>query len=261
MAKRSFKSSLRVFIYLKYLIPNLFTCLSIYFAYLAFVTPDVADRCWYLLICVLMDKLDGTSARLLKATSKFGLKFDSIADAVAFGLLPGLIIYESSNLVEAYGHWGLMFKISGLIYIVATFYRLRKFDRMATQENAPDTFFGIPSTLAAAVFCAYCVTFSQYFEEKIVFAFLLPVWGFVLSVLMNGNFPTLKVGKPEKKSLLILQGLGFLYLFIAIPMRATAPVLFILAVVVLFITIYFGRKKYNRDLETLREKEALEEGA
>ena len=105
MRRGFFKAILKIVSYIKYLIPNLFTSLSIFFAYMAAVeATDVVDACWYLLLCVLMDKMDGTSARVLKATSKFGLKYDSIADAIAFGILPGIIIYEaliSANYYES----------------------------------------------------------------------------------------------------------------------------------------------------------------
>lgn len=259
MRKIRFKSHFRYLVHIKYLIPNLFTCLSVYFAYLAFDSPDVVDRCWYLLLCVVMDKLDGTSARLLKATSKFGLKFDSLADAIAFGILPGVIVYEGASLPGVVHPWTYVFKASGILYIVATFARLYKFDRMASGDESPDNFFGIPSTLAAAVFAAYCVAFGDQFPTNTWLVFLLPLLAVLLSILMNGNFPTLKVGIPQRKFLLFLQILGFAYVFVAIPLRKTGPGLFTLAVVVLFVTIYGGRKKYGRPKSRKKQESSVEE--
>jgi phosphatidylserine synthase len=164
-----------------------------------------------------------------------------------------LIIFQGASLVpeslETGKLWSYLFKLSGVVYILATFWRLYKFDRLASSDDSPLCFFGIPSTLAAAVFAAYCVAFGPYFEAQVGLVFLLPLWGLLLSVLMNGNFPTLKVGIPEKKSLRILQAMGFLYLAVAIPTRQTAPGLFVLAVLVLFITIYYGRKNYLQPKE------------
>ncbi len=249
MKRAFFKLVLKFVSYIKYLIPNLFTSLSIFFAYLAaFQATDVVDSCWYLLLCVLMDKMDGTSARVLKATSKFGLKYDSIADAIAFGVLPGIIIYEASSMVGPHGHWGYLFKISAVVYIVATFARLYKFDRMATSEDSPDSFFGIPSTLSAAVIACYCVAFGPYFEQQIILVFLLPMLGLGMSILMNGSFPTLKVGIPRKKFHRVAQTLTGIVIFVAIPMRMAAPVLFLLAMVAMYITIVHGRKKYKEQL-------------
>ena len=42
--------------------------------------------------CGLLDVMDGLSARLLKATSDFGAEFDSMADLVAFGVAPGMLM-------------------------------------------------------------------------------------------------------------------------------------------------------------------------
>ncbi len=252
----------KLLVRLKVLLPNIFTFLSIYFAYQAFISEVLVDRCWLLLLCVLMDKLDGTTARLLKATTRFGLKFDSLADAIAFGLLPGVIIYQGADLIpsglEGGSFFAILFQLSGVIYILATFIRLYKFDRMAIQDENLSGFFGIPSTLAGAVFAGYCVAFGPYFEAQLGLVFLLPLWGILLSVLMNGNFPTLKVGIPERKSLRILQTLVVIYCFIAIPLKKTALGLFLLSLVVLFITIYYGKKKFRPSQTLLAEEEGVE---
>ncbi|OYV34043.1 MAG: CDP-diacylglycerol--serine O-phosphatidyltransferase, partial [Acidocella sp. 20-61-6] len=41
----------------------------------------------------VIDGLDGRLARLLKATSRFGAEFDSLADFLCFGIAPALVIY------------------------------------------------------------------------------------------------------------------------------------------------------------------------
>ncbi|PCJ19891.1 MAG: hypothetical protein COB02_06820 [Candidatus Cloacimonadota bacterium] len=233
---------------IRYLVPSSLTALSVYFAYMAFLSNSVVDGCWYLLLCVVMDKLDGSSARLLKATSQFGLKFDSFADAIAFGILPGIILFNSSSLMPVSSHWVLFFKGSGFVYVIATFARLYKFDRLASQGSGDESFFGIPSTLAAAIFASYGVAFGPYFSQvdKIYLIQAMPLIALFLAILMNGTFPTLKVGIPEKKSLQLLQTVSFIFCFIAIPTRQYGILLFCIAIVVLFITIFFGRKKHGK---------------
>ena len=88
----------------KYFVPNGFTALSMLFGLASVATSaaayvdHVAGRpsadqfvlaAWMVCWGVLLDKLDGTSARLMKATSAFGVQFDSFADFVAFGIAPG----------------------------------------------------------------------------------------------------------------------------------------------------------------------------
>ena len=89
-------------------------------------------------------------------------------------------------------------------------------------------FFGIPSTLSAAVIACYCVAFGPYFEQQIILVFLLPMLGLGMSVLMNGNFPTLKVGIPRKKLHRVAQTFFGIVIFVAIPTRQAEMILFIL---------------------------------
>ncbi len=41
----------------------------------------------------MIDGLDGRLARLLKATSRFGAEFDSLADFLCFGVAPAFVLY------------------------------------------------------------------------------------------------------------------------------------------------------------------------
>ena len=50
---------------------------------------------WMIIWCGLLDVLDGVAARLLKATSDFGAEFDSMADLVAFGVAPGMLVLQT----------------------------------------------------------------------------------------------------------------------------------------------------------------------
>ena len=50
---------------------------------------------WMIVWCGLLDVCDGLAARLLKATSPFGAEFDSMADLVAFGVAPGILVYHA----------------------------------------------------------------------------------------------------------------------------------------------------------------------
>ena len=41
----------------------------------------------------VLDGIDGRTARLLKAQSRFGAELDSLADSISFGVAPALIVY------------------------------------------------------------------------------------------------------------------------------------------------------------------------
>ena len=81
---------------LLHLVPNLFTILSLC-AGMTALRYALDDR-WKLavsliVVAMVLDGLDGRSARLLKATSKLGGQLDSLADFVSFGVVPAMIVY------------------------------------------------------------------------------------------------------------------------------------------------------------------------
>ena len=78
-------------------IPNFFTslnflcgCLASYFAF-----KSLFEAAFLLvLIGVFFDLFDGFFARLLKVESNFGLQFDSMADLITSGFVPGIVMYK-----------------------------------------------------------------------------------------------------------------------------------------------------------------------
>lgn len=92
-------------------IPNLFTLLNLVFGCIAIVYIFKDDGFLfrnepgkfsmglmmagiYILLAAVVDFLDGFVARLFNATSEMGAQLDSLADAVTFGVAPGMIMYR-----------------------------------------------------------------------------------------------------------------------------------------------------------------------
>lgn len=82
---------------LRKLLPNMITAASLC-AGLASVHYSMQDRFKEALVAVVLsfvlDGLDGRMARLLRATSRFGEVFDSMADFMAFGVAPAFLMYQ-----------------------------------------------------------------------------------------------------------------------------------------------------------------------
>jgi CDP-diacylglycerol--serine O-phosphatidyltransferase len=97
-----------------------------------------------------IDGLDGRLARLLKATSRFGAEFDSLADFLCFGIAPALIIYLWS--LQA---WGAIGFLPPLMYASAMALRLARFN--AALDTAPPAAFaynfftGVPAPAGAVL--------------------------------------------------------------------------------------------------------------
>jgi len=131
-----------------YLLPNLFTTATLFAGFYAIVAAT-AGRFEAAAVAVfaamIMDALDGRVARLTQTQTDFGAEYDSLADMVAFGLAPALVMY----------HWALsgLGKIGWLaafVYTAGTALRLARFN---TQIGVADKryFQGLPSPSAAAI--------------------------------------------------------------------------------------------------------------
>lgn len=98
----------------------------------------------------VIDGLDGRLARLLKATSRFGAEFDSLADFLCFGVAPSLLLYMWSLQP-----WGAIGFLPPLMFTSAMALRLARFN--AALDSAPKAAFaynfftGVPAPAGAVL--------------------------------------------------------------------------------------------------------------
>ena len=120
---------------IRYLLPNAITSASIVFGVLS-IHASIAGHwqvaVWWALYCVLFDKLDGFVARALRATSSFGMQLDSLADLVAFGVAPAVLIHGFFSAHPELG-WTSGWRVTALSalsvgYIVCAAIRLARFN-------------------------------------------------------------------------------------------------------------------------------------
>ena len=105
---------------------------------------------WMIVWCGLLDVLDGLAARLLKATSDFGAEFDSMADLVAFGVAPGMLVLQAGMEIagvklDTGAFWVLVVSVG--VFVLAGAMRLARFN-LATGKPRSGWFAGIPITVA-----------------------------------------------------------------------------------------------------------------
>ncbi len=103
-----------------------------------------------LLVAACIDGVDGRLARILKATSRFGAEFDSLADFLCFGVAPAFILYLWSLRVA--GGYGFA---PCLMFAVCMALRLARFNAMIDASPAPayaQSFFtGVPAPAGAGL--------------------------------------------------------------------------------------------------------------
>lgn len=187
----------------RFVIPNLLTCISIGFGLIAISRATAGafdDACWWSLWCVLLDKADGTAARLLGSTSKFGMQLDSLSDLITFGIAPATIVLAAlvgqQPVVDVEAAWpGYRHVVYGgaFLFAICAALRLAKFNVMS-DEYGDRHFFGVPTTLSGALVCSYFLTARKYALPSPVLA-LLPVVMLVLAILMVSRIPLSKLVK------------------------------------------------------------------
>jgi len=190
-------------------IPNIITslnllcgCIAILFA----VSGDLVAASYFVLTGMFFDFFDGLAARLLHVQSKIGLQLDSLADMVTFGVVPGIIMFQLLNkattpqLLETrfevsetmvwYGESMSFIPFIGLIIVIASAYRLAKFN---VDSRQTDSFIGLPTPANTLLILSLPLIYEfQYTElvESILFNkwFLIGLAIFS-SILLNAELP------------------------------------------------------------------------
>ncbi len=190
---------------LRFVVPNLFTALSALLSFGSIVLSlegNFGLAAWLILWCVLLDKLDGAAARWLRASSAFGEEFDSMADLVAFGMAPAILVFcVGSNLLglSPLDRIWWMLSLACAFYFLMTAVRLARFNAV---EHVPGerSFVGIPTTLSGAIIAT---TFLVALKYQVPGPWLSAFLGLmpVLGLGMVSRLPVPKIGKRENRAM------------------------------------------------------------
>ena len=146
------------------------------------------------LLSLIFDGLDGRVARMTNTCSQFGVEFDSLADIVAFGAAPAMLIYLYVGM--DFGRFGIM---TSALFVIFGGIRLARFNVM-TGDTEPSVFIGVPIPTAAVFVSILVLLFEQYpaiHEYKLV----ILISALVVAVLMVSNirYPSFKKVDMDKK--------------------------------------------------------------
>lgn len=145
-----------------YILPNLFTAGSMFVAFwgiLAAIGGNYSSCAIAIFGSALLDGMDGKVARLTNSASDFGVQMDSLADAIAFGTTPALMVYLW-NLHE-FGRIGISI---AFLFMACGVLRLARFNIM-TGTISKKYFIGLPIPAAACVL-ASLVLFNHYLPKS-----------------------------------------------------------------------------------------------
>ena len=142
-----------------------------------------------IIVAGVLDGLDGRIARLLRAQSKFGAELDSLADNIAFGTSPALILFLWSLQTAPRFGW-----IAALALAVCCALRLARFNARMDAAEQPHKSAGfntgVPAPAGAGLafmpIYLWLITGNDLFREwQLVMA-----WTLLIAALMISSLPT-----------------------------------------------------------------------
>ncbi|MDR3274355.1 MAG: CDP-diacylglycerol--serine O-phosphatidyltransferase [Puniceicoccales bacterium] len=198
-----------------YLLPSLFTASNLFFGFLAIIRCIQARYCtfseeasasfytqavWLVTLAGISDSLDGRVARLGGKESLFGKEFDSIADAVSFGVAPALMVFFMIlSPTEQFPFFRQVGWIFGFIYLLCAGVRLARFNVIthpllpkSEQDKNSHDFHGLPVPAAAGAIVSLVLVLNKYDLKALSLA--LPPLMLLIAWLMVSNirYPSFK---------------------------------------------------------------------
>ena len=168
------------------LIPNFITACNLFagLAGMAMASQGhIETAAWLVIASVVFDGVDGKIATWLELESEFGRWFDALADWIAFGVLPAMIIIFSNTQI----HGGWLWAVA-IFYALSALFRLIRFNLTSKQKikstaKSKRFFRGLPTTASAAFFASLYLTMPFHqMPEMFQIAILL-----ALAILMMSD--------------------------------------------------------------------------
>jgi len=167
-----------------FLFPSLLTTGNLFcgfFALLLSVEHRYTEAAVAIFVAMIMDLLDGRVARLMKATSQFGVEYDSLADVISFCVAPAFLLFSFALHSLGRAAW-----FGAFLFVVCGALRLARFN---VQTGSVDRrFFVGLSTPAAAGVAASIVILLQGEEPGRAVRVAIAVATYVLALLMVSTF-------------------------------------------------------------------------
>lgn len=113
-----------------------------------------------IMLALLLDGLDGTLARMLKATTRFGGELDTYVDFTAFGLAPAFLAYEM--VLKDAGLGGLLLACAIVASGAARLSRFRVVDPYRGQRG----YLGLPITVNAGWIALFVIVAESGFVSE-----------------------------------------------------------------------------------------------
>lgn len=167
-----------------------------------------------LMLAAFLDLLDGAIARAMKAESEFGSVFDSMADAVSFGVAPAALVLKTLS-VQPGTMFSFFLTCGAMIYGISGVLRLVRYTVTSHQiqgdkekmASAKANFVGLPIPAAAGItISTILLLVSEEFNSIFLISDTCRVVIMSVVFLMLGFFMVSRWKFPSLKSLHIRVG-------------------------------------------------------
>jgi len=217
--------------------PSFFTVGNMFCGFMSVIFAmyrhDLVMASWMILLAAFLDTLDGKVARIANASSKFGVEYDSLADAISFGMAPSMLIY--ALFFAEWGTVGLFISFFPLLFATI---RLARFN-IQLEGFEKSEFIGLPSPAGAMALASYILFLDKFFPQE-VFPKILLLLTLSVSVLMVSSIRYDVMPKFTYKG-----GIGNLIRFITVILVVVAAVIFpktlLFPYILFYITLGFIR--------------------
>ena len=126
-----------------------------------------------IILAAIADVLDGAIARFMHAESEFGFMFDSLSDAISFGVAPSVLLLKFLSLEQGTG-LSFFAMCGAMFFSLCGVLRLVRFNVKATAaksdaalaEDHKKHFTGLPIPAGALAAISAIVFFASPFQEK-----------------------------------------------------------------------------------------------
>jgi len=212
------------------------------------------------LLAAFLDGIDGRVARMMRATSNFGVQMDSLADIVNFGVAPALVLYV--YLLDQARSIGW---IAALIFAISAGLRLARFNVMAERQHKPkwlsEYFVGVPAPAGALLVLLPVYLGFLGVEATRFMAYASAAYTVAIGYLLVSRIPVWS-GKAQGmiRRENALPFILVVVLYVALLMSFTWEVLAVTSILYLC-TLPFGARHWQKKYGSLPESETeVEEG-
>lgn len=203
-----------------YLVPNIITAFSLACGLFVIfkvnmIEPGAGDyevvyaSALLLLVAAIADFLDGAVARVFHAESEFGSAFDSLADAISFGVAPSVLLLKTLSLEQ--GTFLSFFATTGaMIYSLCGVLRLVRFNVKKAEAKGNEElqkaqkkhFTGLPIPAGAAAAVSANLFFLSPFVRRWIDLSVIDRAGLLAAVMIVlGYLMVCRLKFPSLKSL------------------------------------------------------------